>query len=126
MQENNKIVLPAIAIRGIVPLPSNEFKIEVGRENSVLALDASEKMYGGNVILLIQKNVTAETVTPEDVERIGVLGKVTLKLKLPNNNYRVKFKIANRVEIKEFTSTDPYLQSILNFFKILSILSCTS
>ena len=121
MQENNKIVLPAIAIRGIVPLPSNEFKIEVGRENSVLALDASEKMYGGNVILLIQKNVTAETVTPEDVERIGVLGKVTLKLKLPNNNYRVKFKIANRVEIKEFTSTEPYF--VVNYEKLFSILN---
>jgi hypothetical protein len=27
MEENTKIVLPAIAVRGIVPLPGNEFKI---------------------------------------------------------------------------------------------------
>ena len=50
--EENKLVLPAIAVRGIVPLPNNEFRIEVGRENSVLALDAAEKMYGGNVGLV--------------------------------------------------------------------------
>ena len=35
MEENTKIMLPAIAVRGVVPLPGNEFKIEVGRENSV-------------------------------------------------------------------------------------------
>ena len=48
LDEEQKIYLPAIAIRGTVPLPGNEFKIEVGRESSVLALEASEKMYDGN------------------------------------------------------------------------------
>ncbi|MGM9970506.1 MAG: endopeptidase La [Anaeroplasma sp.] len=120
MEDNTKIVLPAIAVRGIVPLPGNEFKIEVGRANSVQALEASEKMYGGNIILLVQKDSTAKDVTQEDLERIGVLAKVTLKLKLPNNNYRVKFKVTNRIEIKEFTSEDPYF--VCNYEKIFSIL----
>ena len=82
--EENKLVLPAIAVRGIVPLPNNEFRIEVGRENSVLALDAAEKMYGGNVLLLIQKDANKVEVEPTDIEPIGVLAKITLKLKLPN------------------------------------------
>ncbi len=77
MEENTKIVLPAIAVRGIVPLPGNEFKIEVGRSNSVQALDAAEKMYGGNIVLLIQKDANAKDVNPEDIEEIGGLAKVT-------------------------------------------------
>ena len=120
MEENTKIVLPAIAVRGIVPLPGNEFKIEVGRANSVQALDASEKMYGGNIVLLIQKDANAKDVNPEDIEEIGVLAKVTLKLKLPSNNYRVKFKITNRVKVLEYTSTEPYF--VANYEKIYSIL----
>ena len=84
--EENKLVLPAIAVRGIVPLPNNEFRIEVGRENSVLALDAAEKMYGGNVLLLIQKDANKVEVETSDIEKIGVLAKITLKLKLPNKN----------------------------------------
>ena len=67
--EENKLVLPAIAVRGIVPLPNNEFRIEVGRENSVLALDAAEKMYGGNVLLLIQKDANIVDVQPSDIEK---------------------------------------------------------
>ena len=108
MEDNTKIVLPAIAVRGVVPLPSNEFRIEVGRTNSVLALEAAEKMYGGNIILLVQKDATQVEVTPDDIEPIGVLAKITLKLKLPNNNYKVKFKVTNRLMVKEYTSLEPY------------------
>ena len=120
MEENTKIMLPAIAVRGVVPLPGNEFKIEVGRENSVQALEAAEKMYGGNIILLVQKDSSLTEVTSNDVEAIGVLAKITLKLRLPNNNYRVRFKITNRVEIKEFTSESPYF--VVNYEKVFSIL----
>ena len=104
MEENNKIVLPAIAVRGVVPLPANEFRIEVGRSNSVMALEASEKMYGGNIILLIQKDSQINDITPDEIEPIGVLAKITLKLKLPNNNYKVKFKVTNRIKVLEYTS----------------------
>jgi ATP-dependent Lon protease len=99
MEENTKIELPAIAVRGLVPLPNNEFKIEVGRPNFILAFDASEKMYDGNIILLVQKDANVVNATPEDVELVGALAKVTLKLKLSNNNYRVKFKVTNRIKV---------------------------
>ena len=121
MEENTKIVLPAIAVRGLVPLPNNEFKIEVGRPNSVLALDASEKMYSGNIILLVQKDANVANATPEDVELVGALAKVTLKLKLPNNNYRVKFKVTNRIKVTEYSSVDPYF--VVAYEKIASIMA---
>ena len=121
MEDTTKIVLPAIAVRGVIPLPGNDFKIEVGRPNSVLALDAAEKMYDGNVILLVQKDSASVEVTENDVEMIGVIGKVTLKLKLPNGNYKVKFKISGRIEVKEFTSVSPYF--VVNYEKIYSILN---
>ena len=121
MENNTEIVLPAIAVRGVVPLPNNEFKVEVGRQNSVLALDASEKMYGGNIILLVQKESSVKDVKEDDIEKIGVLAKVTLKLRLPSNNYRVKFKVIDRIEVKEFKSVDPYF--VITYDKIFSILS---
>lgn len=108
MEELNKIVLPAIAVRGIVPIPNNEFRIEVGREVSINALESSEKMYGSNIILLVQKNPLDIDVKSDGVEEYGVLAKIVLKLKLPSNNYKVKFKVTDRVLIKSFESSDPY------------------
>lgn len=118
--EENKLVLPAIAVRGVIPLPNNEFRIEVGRTNSVMALDAAEKMYGGNILLLIQKDASATEISEEDVEPIGVLAKITLKLKLPNKNYKVKFKISDRITIQSFTSMDPYF--VCSYEKVYSFM----
>lgn len=117
--EDIKIVLPAIAVRGVVPLPNNEFRIEVGRQASVLALDAAEKMYGGNILLLIQKDANLNDVTEDDVETIGVLARINLKLKLPNKNFKVKFRIADRIKLKSFESNDPYF--VCSYEKLASV-----
>ncbi|MBQ9448549.1 MAG: endopeptidase La [Acholeplasmatales bacterium] len=121
MEEMSKIVLPAIAIRSSVPLPGCEHKIEIGRQNSLSAMDASEKMYDGNIILLMQKDITAQNVTVDDIEPIGVLARITLKLKLPNNNYRVKFKILNRIKVKDYVQTSPYF--VCEYEKLYSVLN---
>ena len=100
--------IPAIAVRGVTPLPHNEFRIEVGREISLKALDESERNFNNHVILLIQKDSLKVNVTSEDIHPYGVLAEISLKLKLPNNNYKVKFNIKSRVEIKEFVAHNPF------------------
>ncbi len=119
--DEQKISLPAIAIRGATPLPGNEFKIEVGRESSLLALEASDKMYDGNIILLMQKDNSDNELDTDNLESVGVFARLSLKLKLPNNHYRVKFKISNRVALKGFTSISPYF--VVQYEKLFSILS---
>lgn len=108
MEELETLGLPAIAVRGIIPIPNNEFRIEIGRDISLKALEACEKKYNNEVILLIQKNPLVTDVTTEDVQKIGVKARLTLKLKLPNNNYKVKFNIISRVIIDGFIQSTPY------------------
>ena len=121
--EENKLVLPAIAVRGIVPLPNNEFRIEVGRENSVLALDAAEKMYGGNVLLLIQKDANIVDVQPSDIEKIGKIGSGTFTKY--NNMSDIKRMIltsnAEPEEGKDFF----YIVANVEEEKKLFVLECT-
>ncbi len=108
MENLQSVGLPAIAVRGVVPIPNNEFRIEVGRQMSLKALEACERKFNNNIILLLQKDPLIADVTPEDLQPIGVLAKLTLKLKLPNNNYKVKFNIISRVSIDEYLSEEPY------------------
>ena len=95
-------VLPALAVRGVVPIPNNDFRIEVGREMSIKALEEAEKNYGKFVILMVQKNPLINAPTPDDIERYAVVARMTMKIKIPNDNYKVKFNIINRVEIVGF------------------------
>ncbi len=102
--------IPAIAVRGVIPLPNNEFRIEIGREASLKALDESEKDFGNQIVLLIQKDPLCVNVTKEDLEPIGVLAEINLKVKLPNKNFKVKFDIKSRIEVREYLSSDPYFK----------------
>ena len=104
MPEKN--TLPALATRGIVPLPNNDFRLEVGRPFSVKALDESEANFGKFIVLLIQKNPLIDVPTPEDVEEYGVLARLVMKIKLPNDTYKVKFNVIQRVKVLEYTKTD--------------------
>lgn len=117
----NKLILPAIAVRGIVPLPNVDFRIEVGREMSVLALEQAERMYGSNIVLVIQKDPNDQDVKVDNIYPIAVLAKIQLKLKMPNGNYKVKFKVTDRVSVDNFESLNPYL--VVSYTKLESELT---
>ena len=99
-------ILPALAVRKEALIPNNEIRIEVGREISLNALNLSESRYDSRIVLLIQKDPIVENVSPEDVLPVGVYAKMVLKVKLPSGNYKVKFKLLQRVEIEEFVTED--------------------
>ena len=100
--------LPAIVVRGTMPIPNNDFRIEVGRKISLKAVEEAEKNFGGYAIVLIQKNPMIEEPTTEDIESYGVLAKVQMKIKLPNDAYKVKLSIVSRIKVKEYFLIDPY------------------
>lgn len=100
--------LPAIVVRGTVPIPNNDFRIEVGRKVSLKALEEAEKNFGSYALVLIQKNPLIEEPTVDDIEAYGALVKVQMKIKLPNDAYKVKLQVITRIKIKEYFLTDPY------------------
>ena len=100
--------LPAVVVRGTIPIPNNDFRIEVGRKISLRAVEEAEKNFGSYAIILIQKNPMIEEPTVDDIEPYGVLAKVQMKIKLPNDAYKVKFSVISRIKVKEYFLTDPY------------------
>ncbi|MFI3329800.1 MAG: endopeptidase La [bacterium] len=106
----NILSLPAIAVRGSVPIPNNDLRIDVGRAVSLNALKVSEKEHDFNIIVLFQKNPLVEEVTAEDLYEVGTLARVTLKLKIPNNQLRVKLSLLKKVKIEKVTQEEPYFK----------------
>lgn len=104
MQKN----LPAVAMRGIVPIPNNDFRSDIGRPISLKALEEAEKTFDNQIIILVQKNPLIENPTPQDIEPFGVLAKTTMKVRLPNGNIKAKFQIIKRIKVKDFFLTNPF------------------
>ncbi len=100
--------LPALVVRGVVPIPNNDIRIEVGRNVSLKAMEEAERNFGSFAVVLIQKNPLIENPTVEDMEKYGLLVKVQMKIKLPNGSYKTKLQIIGRVEITDYFVTEPY------------------
>jgi ATP-dependent Lon protease len=106
--------LPAVAIRGIVPIPDNDIRLEVGRQFSVNALLEAEKN-DNEVVLLIQKESNTDNPGPEDLYEYAVVGKVIMKIKLPNGNYKVKIRATDRVLVDYYISQTPFFTVFVKY-----------
>ncbi len=105
--EVQELSLPAIAIRGLVVLPNNEMRIEVGRESSVKALIDSER-FDGHIVLVNQQDPLIDNPKPDDLMKHGIVCKLLMKIKQPNGNYKVKVKGLIRASIEEYFQEDPF------------------
>ena len=111
--------LPALAVRGVIPMPSNDFRIEVGRKKSLDAIKTAEDNFNQYIIILIQKNPLIED-PKEDIHEYGALAKVAMKIKLPNGNYKIKFNILNRIKIKDYFQEDEFF--VVNYDDVDTII----
>ena len=100
--------LPAIAVRGIIFLPGADVRIEVGREFSKAAVFEAESNRDGYVVLVFQRD--PDILEPEfsDFVEVGILARISVKIKLPNGNFKIKFEPLTRVKLNDLITKDPF------------------
>lgn len=98
--------LPAISLRGIIPLPNNEMRCEISDEAGIKALKEAEQ-YQNYIVLLVPKNPTISKFVIENNNEIGIVAKVLINMNIPNNIRRVKFQGIVRCSINEVLLTNP-------------------
>ena len=111
MYNLNKIFtdhLPIIPIRGVIFLPGGDVRVEVGRDFSKQAVFESESNRDGYVVLVFQQN--PDILDPEfnDFYEVGLLARISVKIKLPNGNYKIKFEPMIRVKLNDLIAKEPF------------------
>lgn len=102
--------LPVLPVRGVVSLPNTEVRLEIGRLQSIEALEACEEN-GNYIVLVSQIDPNVERPQSEDLFQYGTIAKITMKIKLPNGHYKVKFNSITRIEIEEYCQLEPYFEA---------------
>ena len=89
MNEDAKLRhLPVLPLRDIVVFPHMIVPLFVGREKSILALEAvvaADK----KLLLVTQKDASQDDPAPQDIYDTGVVGTVLQLLKLPDGTVKV-------------------------------------
>lgn len=108
-------VLPILPIRGTVIYPTMVIPLLVARKKSVQMI--KEVLDGNRVLgLFAQKNPELEDPEPDDIYRFGVMAQVVKMIKMPEDSIRIMIEAVCRIEIKEFTSVDPYFTASVEPF----------
>jgi ATP-dependent Lon protease len=100
--------LPIIAVRGVIFLPSSDIRVEIGRDFSKNAIFEAESNRDGHVLLVFQENPMIEDPEFNDFVEIGILARISVKIKLPNGNYKIKFEPITRVRLNDLVTKEPF------------------
>ncbi|MFI3259435.1 MAG: endopeptidase La [Rikenellaceae bacterium] len=101
-------ILPILTLRSSVLFPGSITPITVGRDKSIkLVREVNERE--GLLAAVLQSNSEADDPKPEDMYRIGTVARIVKILEMPNGTLTVILNGIEKVEVTEFTSTEPYM-----------------
>ncbi len=104
--------MPVLALRGLAVFPEQTVHFDVGRQKSVLALEAAMK--ADQLLLLIpQKDISVDDPGLQDLYPIGCVAKVKQILKSQGENLRVLVTGMTRARVAEIQQTSPYISAIV-------------
>lgn len=111
-----KINLPVIILRGIVLLPNNDIRLEFENDNTKNIIDISELFHDNKVLVVSQENLLEEMPDINELEKYGVVAKISHKVDLPNDKVRVTVTGLYRADVYEYLNhdtADDVLESII-------------
>jgi ATP-dependent Lon protease len=108
-------VLPLLAVRDVVVFPNMVLPLFVGRETSVLAIEAALAQ-DRLLFLATQKDQAIENPDPEDIYAVGTVSLILRMLKLPDGRLKILIQGKAKASITEFIQERPYFQVGLQVF----------
>ena len=83
----NRQLIPVLPLRDVVVYPHMVIPLFVGREKSILALEAA-MADNKRILLLAQKNAEVDDPAQSDLYQIGTLSTILQMLKLPDGTIK--------------------------------------
>ncbi|MGR9100341.1 MAG: endopeptidase La, partial [Gammaproteobacteria bacterium] len=107
IEELNKTLIPVLPLRDVVVYPHMVIPLFVGREKSIVALDAAMKD-NKQILLVAQKVAEVDEPDFEDLYRVGTLANILQLLKLPDGTVKVLVEGCKRSRVLQFRDIDGY------------------
>jgi ATP-dependent Lon protease len=103
-------IIPILPLRGLVVFPQTAVPLTIGQPRSIKLVDdvvAGNRLVG----LVAAKNPELETPGPDDLYRFGTIAAVHRLLRAPDGTIRLLVQGMDRIQVEEFTDTEPYLMA---------------
>ena len=109
-ETTNRLLIPVLPLRDVVVYPHMVIPLFVGREKSILALEAA-MADNKKILLLAQKNAEVDDPAQKDLYQIGTLSTILQMLKLPDGTIKVLVEGGERVQVDSILETMDYFSA---------------
>lgn len=96
------IALPALPLRDVVVYPHMVIPLFVGREKSILALEAAMEE-DKRILLVAQTSAELDDPAPKDLYKVGTISSILQMLKLPDGTVKVLVEGVQRARIADLS-----------------------
>ena len=112
-EQQDRQLIPVLPLRDVVVYPHMVIPLFVGREKSILALEAA-MADNKKILLLAQKNAEVDDPGQKDLYQIGTLSTILQMLKLPDGTIKVLVEGGDRVTVDSLLETNEYYSAAIN------------
>jgi len=109
-------LIPVLPLRDVVVYPHMVIPLFVGREKSILALEAA-MADNKKILLLAQKNAEVDDPGQADLYQIGTLSTILQMLKLPDGTIKVLVEGGERVVVDSLLETNEYYSAAIKMLE---------
>lgn len=102
--------LPVLPVRDVVVFNYMILPLFIGREKSVLAVEAALEQ-GRHLFVCTQKDEGTEDPGPDDLYKVGSVVSVMRMLKMPDGRIKVLVQGIMRARVEEYSQSEPYLKA---------------
>jgi ATP-dependent Lon protease len=111
-EQQDRQLIPVLPLRDVVVYPHMVIPLFVGREKSILALEAA-MADNKKILLLAQKNAEVDDPRQADLYQIGTLSTILQMLKLPDGTIKVLVEGGDRVTVDSLLETNEYYSAAI-------------
>ena len=103
-------IIPILTLRSSVLFPGAITPITVGRDKSI-SLVRAVNAEGGILGAVLQRESEVEDPSPSDMYKVGTAARIIKILEMPNGNLTVILNGLEKIEIREYVTTEPYFKA---------------
>jgi ATP-dependent Lon protease len=115
-EQQDRQLIPVLPLRDVVVYPHMVIPLFVGREKSILALEAA-MADNKKILLLAQKNAEVDDPAQDDLYQIGTLSTILQMLKLPDGTIKVLVEGGDRVTVDSLLETNEYYSAAIKLLE---------
>ena len=104
--------LPVLLLKNMVLFPYNEIRIEFDKEEDKKLLSLSESCYESSILIVNPKDSLETDPEIEELPNFGIVGKVKMKLDMPNGKTRIILLGEKRAKVYAYSKDDGIYEAL--------------